>query len=317
MSLRSAFRMCASFGAALLLMAGSAHAASFTAIYAFGDSLSDAGNVYAATGHAEPISPPYASGRFSNGPLWVQDLALGLGLTRVVPDLLGGTDFAVGGAETGATRVHQVNVTDLPSQLALFRLKIGVPKPRALYTLWIGSNDLFDILAAPNLTLNQRKAAANEAVANVVAFAGAIAANGARQLLVLDVPDLGMTPRIRALGPIAQADASALAAYFNQGLATALTTAAPLLGLTLHFVDTYAAIDAAVANPATYGFTDAVNPCWTGSYTSRSGSLCSVSRAAENDYLFWDHVHPTARGHALIAASVLKALTGVAIAAIP
>ena len=46
----------------------------FSQIYAFGDSLSDNGNVFAATGMGFPPAP-YAQGRFSNGPVWAENLA--------------------------------------------------------------------------------------------------------------------------------------------------------------------------------------------------------------------------------------------------
>ncbi|MFO1146004.1 MAG: SGNH/GDSL hydrolase family protein [Rhodospirillales bacterium] len=55
----------------------------FSGLVVFGDSLSDNGNV----------------GRFSNGPVWVEVLALRIG-TELTPSRLGGTNFAVGGARS-------------------------------------------------------------------------------------------------------------------------------------------------------------------------------------------------------------------------
>ena len=51
----------------------SAHAQPYSGIVIFGDSLSDTGNVRAATGGAFPnlAEGPYFNGRFSNGPIWV------------------------------------------------------------------------------------------------------------------------------------------------------------------------------------------------------------------------------------------------------
>jgi phospholipase/lecithinase/hemolysin len=67
-------------------------------IYAFGDSLSDVGNIYQITGGATP-GPPYVNGQFTNGNVWVQDLAVDLGLPQLKPSLLGGNDYAYGSAE--------------------------------------------------------------------------------------------------------------------------------------------------------------------------------------------------------------------------
>jgi thermolabile hemolysin len=64
------------------LACSAAHAATYPAMYSFGDSLSDVGNAYIASGligTPVPISPPYAKGRFSNGPIWLDDLSAKLG----------------------------------------------------------------------------------------------------------------------------------------------------------------------------------------------------------------------------------------------
>jgi phospholipase/lecithinase/hemolysin len=79
-------------------------------LYIFGDSLSDSGNnavVLAPNVTPIPISGnsfiptyPYASGRYTNDQVWAQTLASSLGL-NANPSLLGGTDYAFGGAQTG------------------------------------------------------------------------------------------------------------------------------------------------------------------------------------------------------------------------
>ena len=56
--------------------------AAYTSIFAFGDSLSDAGTPFSELAGKIPLAP-YVGGHFSNGPTWVEDLSqlLGLGLT--------------------------------------------------------------------------------------------------------------------------------------------------------------------------------------------------------------------------------------------
>ena len=78
----------------LLAMTSFATAGVFTAVIAYGDSLSDNGNLYAATGYP-PY--PYWNGRFSNGPVTVEYLANSLHSPLL--------DFAWGGATTGVGNV--------------------------------------------------------------------------------------------------------------------------------------------------------------------------------------------------------------------
>ncbi len=111
--MRQALRSIALLAGLLLGMAGPAVAAPYSALYAFGDSISDAGNIFVGTEGQIPL-PPYSQGRFSNGPTWVQNLSVQLGLGPLTPSLSGGTDYAFGGAETGTTPVHSANETDLP-----------------------------------------------------------------------------------------------------------------------------------------------------------------------------------------------------------
>lgn len=284
-------------------------AAPFTAIYAFGDSLSDAGNLYVADGGQEPVSPPYSHGRFTNGPLWVQLLARVAAGRRLAPSLLGGHDFAYGGAQSGQTAVHPLAAIDLPSQLAQFIAAVPHPRRHVLYTLWIGANDLFAILTTPGLSPTQIQAAEAQIIGNEAAFVSALAARGARRVLVVTVPDLGKVPDVTQQGPAASAAATALSADFDAKLVATLRQTAGVLGLRLVFVNSLALIDQAVADPAAYGFTDATDRCWTGSYTNpASGTVCGPTRAAQDTHLFWDGLHPTARGHRLVAQVAEQAL---------
>src|SRR4051794_37120522 len=80
----------------LLAPVASALGAPYTGVTVFGDSLSDVGNVFAVTGG----TLPYPSGRFSDGPIWIDRLASNLG-TPLQPSVAGGSNYAFGGAESG------------------------------------------------------------------------------------------------------------------------------------------------------------------------------------------------------------------------
>jgi phospholipase/lecithinase/hemolysin len=100
--------------ACLFALLASSSAAGYAQITVFGDSLADAGNVFALTagtvppltGGPFPPSPPYAQ-RLSNGPVAVEVLAANLGLP-LTPSLKGGRDFAFGGADTGVGNYFSV-----------------------------------------------------------------------------------------------------------------------------------------------------------------------------------------------------------------
>lgn len=292
-------------------LAAPASAANYSGIFAFGDSLSDAGNLLLATSNPPGIPgvnpqpvPPYSNGRFSNGPVWVQDLSASLGQGAVTPSLLGGNDYAFGGAQSGITVVNPVgpgNFIDLPSQLAQFQFTHATAPSNALYTVWIGSNDLFGGLATGSAAI--AVAVEKQAVANVDGFLGGLAALGAKNILLVGVPDLGLTPLFDVLGPVYAAGATALTNLFNFDLANAAITTAAIDGLKLSLLDTAGLIDAAVANPGAFGFTDVTHPCWTGTYDGgpSSGTLCGTTSAAQDTHLFWDNVHPTEAGAAIVA----------------
>ncbi|MGC1408396.1 MAG: SGNH/GDSL hydrolase family protein [Acetobacteraceae bacterium] len=309
----------------------------YGAIYAFGDSLSDAGNlsiVSTASGSAEPVSPPYYKEQygtitgnvFSNGPTWVQDLSISLGLGILAPSLAGGTDFAYGGADTGPTPQNandpEVQKISLPSQIVQFQTAVLSPSANALYTLSIGSNDLLNILGDIGLTAQQQAIDVSGAVANEISFVKQLVAEGARNLLVLDVPDLGKAPSITqglvngsdapsaALGQ----EASHLAREYNSDLRRQLATIASTGRLDVHMVDAYQLVDDAVADPEAYGLTNVTSPVWSGNYTSSSsGVLATTSAMVQDQYLFWDHLHPTETGHLAIAAEAEEQLSHITI----
>jgi phospholipase/lecithinase/hemolysin len=304
---RTAFTLATCCSSALLI-GSAAHAANFSAEYVFGDSLSDVGNVYLGSSGSEPASP-YVGGQFSNGPVWVQDLAARLGLPALTPSLAGGTDYAFGGATTGSTSTNNPVVPNLEQQVDTFFSGHASAPSDALYTFSIGANDLFAILKS-GLTPQQAAGDAAAAALVVASEAGDLAAAGAKDLVLFDVPDLGVTPQITALGsPAASAAATALSAYFDEQV---LIDLAPVeaAGLTVFDLNTYALLDKAVQDPSAFGFSNVTDPCWTGGFTGSAtgGSLCSTLPAVQDTYLFWDDVHPTAAGQLLVADAALRTL---------
>ncbi|HEY0185577.1 MAG TPA: SGNH/GDSL hydrolase family protein [Rhodopila sp.] len=282
----------------------------YSEIVSFGDSLSDAGNASTATLGALPTGDIYSDDRFTNGNVWVQDLAQNLGLPVPKASLAGGTDYAFGGAETGATAVHALNPTDLPSQLGQFVAAQPNPPPNALYTVWAGANDVLDI-ANSTETPAQQQASVQQAVSNETDLINGLVAHGARNLVVMGVPDLGKTPYETAR-PASDAASTGLAETYNADLGTALQQIVASGAASIDYVDTFGLLNAAMATPGAYGLTNVTQPVWTGNLTDSHSGALNATGAAQNGYLFFDDLHPTATGHSLLATAVTQTLTGTA-----
>lgn len=293
-------------GAAVLMSAmpfGAANAA-YSQIVAFGDSLSDNGNAFAATkgllGIGLPTAP-YWNGRFSNGPVAVEVLAQTLGLSLV--------DYAYGGALTGSTN-RVLGLPGIQTQVNKFTGDLATAgktaDASALYFLWGGGNDFFSATDKP--------AAVAPAIANLTGQVSQLYGAGARDFFVPLLPDLANTAAAIAAGPEEQARAHALSVAFNTNLSNALQALQGSLGgANIRVFDPNPTLNAARDTILAAGGT-AATPCWTGDYFGAGGTLC----ANPDLRVLWDGVHPTAvlhnaLGHAMAAAVPEPETTGLAL----
>lgn len=284
-----------------MMSASVAQAGPFSAMYVFGDSWSDTGNVFAATGGVIP-SAPYYNGRFSNGPVWIDSLATSLGVPAgAVPWLAGGNNYAFGGARTGSGASPAPGILAQIGGLWAPAHPLGAD-PDALYVLAGGGNDMRDARSsfqgnAP-ADVAGRQAAAAAAAGNLMSAIGFLASAGAQHVLLMNLPDLGLTPEAVALGLAApSSDASA---RFN-ALMPDLLSFGQGLGLDMRFLDADA-LQRAVVNDALtnggalYGITNVLTPC--GSFPGSTGIPCDVS-------LYSDGLHPSARAHQLLGEAAV------------
>jgi thermolabile hemolysin len=283
---------CTVIGAGLaiaLSVAGTSHAAPghrgspFTGIVAFGDSLTDTGNFYDLTG----VPPfPYYDGRFSDGPVWIEYFASSL---RLAPDAV--ANYAVGGSATGYDNENDIpGVAEFPGlqdQLDQFEADLDGRRTdsRALHVVWAGANDFFITTVGPEETIAT-------GVGNTIVALTRLRQAGAQHIMVINLPDLGLTPLGAASGNAASL--SYLASAYNQTLDAALDQF-ETCGIRIIRVDSAASLRKMVGDPDTYGFTNV-----TDAYLETGGD--------PSGFLFWDAVHPTTLGHEILAEDAMTAL---------
>ena len=272
----------------LLAFSCAASASPFSAVVAYGDSLSDNGNFFGFTGMP---GAPYFEGRASNGLVAVEYLAAALGDPLRNFAWLGATTGIGNHLDTGGTPTS-VGALGLPGMTASYLGSVPLITPiasTALFVVWGGPNDF---LSPSPLDANSF-AVADRAVSNISGIAGRLRALGAQHVFVPGMPDLGLTPSYLAMGPGAAMQASLLSAYFNTRLASSLPAG-------VRYFDTAGLLHAVVANPAAYGLSNVTEAC----FDEASRSVCS----APDEYLFWDSFHPTTRGHEIFAGQFVAAI---------
>jgi phospholipase/lecithinase/hemolysin len=288
MSVRHAF---SAFALLILLafpsLAAHATTPGYDAIYVFGDSYNDVGNIYVATHGAIPLSPPYYHGRFSNGPIWVEHVASAWGLP-MQPSLLGGTDYAFGGAWVTSPQVTpQGTIPSVPQQVALYLSQhSGHADPNALYVLEGGGNDILGTSIGSPKDLGFRIALEIAGTERLLRRAGA------RHFLIPDLLDIAQLPAARA--NIAFATAATIAT--NKTLDSLLQFEGLFQGIHIYRLNIFNLFHAIAADATHFGFTDITNPC----INPVTNAVCT-----DPDHtLFWDLEHPTEFGHAFFAVTV-------------
>lgn len=281
-----------------LLLSFGAQATPFSNLFVFGDSASDTGNAFIASGGAGPVSPPYFAGRASNGPVYAEYVAAQIGVP-LAPSLAGGTNFAVGTARTDSSSIAPQ--FGFLGQIGSFRSRFPAADPNALYVILIGGNNIRDAIGAaaanPADALRIGTAAVANAVGDIAEGVGSLLVGGARSFLVLNLPDLSLTPGVFEAGnPLISGFARTTSIAFNSALDAALGVFA---GVDITRFDTFALFESVRANPGAFGFANITNRCYTGSETRFDGTVC----ADPDRFLWWDGLHPSARAHAMLGAA--------------
>ncbi len=298
-------------GLLLATALGHAQAGNYSGTYFFGDSLSDSGTFASLVG---------ANAKFTTNPgtVWTDNLGANYGqLVRsayTANPLPGyalnstGNNFAIGGARVsgqpgvlnGALSAWALSLPPVSSQVSAF-LARGALDSGALYGLWAGANDVFTQAGAIGVGLPVPAAIGNMATAGseMVNQVTRLQAAGARNMIVIGVPDIGATPYGAAQGVAGAALLSTLTSTYNTTLSSGLA------GKNLLYFDGAKLFSAILASPARYGFSNTTLPA-----CGAASALGCVPGAAATGALFADGVHPSSAAHRVISDWVYSSLEG-------
>ena len=285
-----------------------ADAQEYTSIVVFGDSLSDTGNVADLTEAKYGFRLPglqfdYTDGRFTDGEetapaaqnyfgVWVEQLAATFPAKPVIKASLdGGTDYAYGfattGSGTGAFNFGpgdelSVNVNNIGQQITDYLATKPRINKKTLFIVWGGAIDILNATSNNDVI----DAAIDQAV-NIQRLIEA----GATQFIVPNLPPLGAVPRLNG-SPTTSVPATKASVLYNDVLAAGLAILRdfnPGRHLSLVQFDVFGLFNKVIASPSKFALADVT--------TSSQG----MSTVNPDTFLFWDDLHPTTRGHNILA----------------
>lgn len=283
-----------------------AQSSPFSQTVFFGDSLTDSGHFRPTLVQLNPGAA--VAGRFTTNPgfVWSEFLAQYYG-TGAVSANQGGTNYAVGGARTGTDGTQSfgpitVPVPALTTQLAGYLAAHGgKADPNALYTVWGGANDLFTAAAVAQSNPTLAAQIVGQAVTSQVTVVGALQQNGARYVLVPNIPDLARTPAF-----LNNAAVGGMAAGYN----TALFNGLAAQGLRVIPLDTFNFLREITASPAQYGFANVTMPACGATSSLLCVPMNYVAPGAAGTYAFADGVHPSLAAHQMLGQYAISVLEG-------
>jgi outer membrane lipase/esterase len=268
-------------------LAGLAAPMRFTDFYVFGDSLSDDGNLFAASGGAVPPAP-YWQGRFSNGPVWSELVAGDFAARGLATE-----NYARGFAAVGPAPFRPVGVPpslDLGGQIAAFGTgAAGGLGARPLASIWIGANDQFFNGVPTGTAREVGRASAN----GVAAGARALRDMGVNDLMLLNLPALDLIPAYALIDPSGAEEARRGTLAFNRTLARR-ADGLRSRGMNVIEIDIYGLFLELLDDPARFGVLNATDPCFI-------PNVVYCGEAAAPLLAFFDPAHPSSTIHAAVA----------------
>ena len=155
-----------------------------------------------------------------------------------------------------------------------------------LFVIWIGAND-FAAEISPQCT-----------VANIQCGITALAKAGAKHFVVINVPDISLTPEVKALPASEVQAAKQFVIAVNALLAIDIPLSTWKEWIRVDLLDINTIFVPVVLEPPLFGFSNSTEPA----FNTDTGTVVSDP----HQYVFWDGFHPTTKVHLIAADFIFK-----------
>ena len=281
---------------------------------AFGDSLSDTGNLASTIPFNFPF--PFFDNRISDDKVAIDHLAESLNYDARASEV-GGFNFSVAGGN-----ILGGDLEDLASQVDSYLARVNqIADPQALFFIMVGGNDLRDLRS--ELSESSAGARIDLIVSKFISEISRLEQAGATRFMIANVANIGRIPEtlereinepgigLRATGYVEE---------FNLDLAFSLNQLQQSTGIELVEYDLYAEFESILDAPQNFNFTNSTQACFDIGEVEDAGDVFGLFDAFHPDcelgtrfdrFVFFDKLHPTGATNFLIGTSMIERLSSV------
>lgn len=315
----------------------------FDTMVFFGDSLSDNGNLYKYLWHVMPTSPPYYKGRFSNGPVWSEQIYRSYFPKKYTEGM---QNYAVGGSGAVLSYKQYFPYTLIMELDNYLYWHTYGKKESTLYTIWTGGNNYLNGPKNVETITTSVVDAIGDAVERLIK-------EGGNKFLIPNLPDISRSPYSREHGT--QALVHKITLRHNTKLAAKVEELKNIYpDVTIVYFDVYTFFANALDHSEEYDFSKVDQACYLGGFIGwlakpteqqleayfaklsphfKSSDWESIKNNPQlheaiatsyvhellplenqknslycDDYVFWDTIHPSTKAHAVIAEKAREVL---------
>jgi phospholipase/lecithinase/hemolysin len=244
----------------------------FNRFVVFGDSLSDTGNLYRYSAHVIPKTPPYYQGHFSNGEIWIEQLAKAYFPNDTKSHI---HNYAFGGAGAVISKKENLPYTLWHEVNDYLYFHHDTQKNTTLYFVWMGANNYLNGPTDVEEITTKVVRAISKEVEKLIQ-------HGAVMMAIANLPDMSVVPEAHQEGTTALL--SALTERHNHKLQTRVNELRHLYpNVRFVYVDTERLFKKVEDNPLAYGITNQTTPCYDGGYFLKGEA--SIDDNVLRDYL--------------------------------